>query len=116
MHASIPLFAMLFFLIEMSTYSSAAALDPAITGKDGAPMVLIPAGVFPMGVPQGDRDGGRDEYPRHECPGRCLLYRQIRDDERPLFSNSSRPLATAFRKTPEIPPEISGRATRSPNR
>src|SRR5688572_26284703 len=30
------------------------------------PMVLIPAGPFPMGVPLGDRDGGRDEYPRHE--------------------------------------------------
>ena len=37
-----------------------------VTAKDGAPMVLIPAGVFPMGVPKGDRDGGRDEYPRHE--------------------------------------------------
>ena len=37
-----------------------------ITGKDGAPMVLIPGGPFPMGVPPGDRDGGRDEYPRHE--------------------------------------------------
>jgi formylglycine-generating enzyme len=36
------------------------------TGKDGAPMVLIPAGPFPMGVPTGDRDGGRDEYPRHD--------------------------------------------------
>ena len=36
-----------------------------ITGKDGAPMVLIPAGSYPMGVPTGDRDGGRDEYPRH---------------------------------------------------
>jgi formylglycine-generating enzyme required for sulfatase activity len=36
------------------------------TGKDGAPMVLITAGSFPMGVPPGDRDGGRDEYPRHE--------------------------------------------------
>ena len=35
-------------------------------GKDGAPMVLVPAGSFPMGVPPGDRDGGRDEYPRHE--------------------------------------------------
>ena len=34
--------------------------------KDGAPMVMIPAGPFPMGVPAGDRDGGRDEYPRHE--------------------------------------------------
>jgi len=36
------------------------------TGKDGAPMVEVPAGSFPMGVPQGDRDGGRDEYPRHD--------------------------------------------------
>ena len=35
-------------------------------GKDGGPMVLVPAGSFPMGVPPGDRDGGRDEYPRHE--------------------------------------------------
>ena len=36
-------------------------------GEGGsAPMVLIPAGPFPMGVPLGDRDGGRDEYPRHE--------------------------------------------------
>jgi formylglycine-generating enzyme required for sulfatase activity len=37
-----------------------------VTGKDGAPTVLVPAGTFPMGVPKGDRDGGRDEYPRHE--------------------------------------------------
>src|SRR5215813_276254 len=36
------------------------------SAKDAAPMVLIPAGPFPMGVPPGDRDGGRDEYPRHE--------------------------------------------------
>ncbi|TLY24344.1 MAG: formylglycine-generating enzyme family protein [Nitrospirae bacterium] len=35
-------------------------------GKDGAPMVEVPAGSFPMGVPQGDRDGGGDEYPRHD--------------------------------------------------
>lgn len=35
-------------------------------GRDGAPMVLVPAGSFPMGVPKGDRDGDRDEYPRHE--------------------------------------------------
>ena len=34
--------------------------------KNGAPTVLVPAGLFPMGVPPGDRDGGRDEYPRHE--------------------------------------------------
>jgi len=35
-------------------------------GKDGAPMVVVPSGEFPMGVPEGDRDGGRDEYPRHQ--------------------------------------------------
>ncbi|MDH4081910.1 MAG: formylglycine-generating enzyme family protein [Nitrospira sp.] len=34
--------------------------------KDGAPMIVVPAGSFPMGVPSGDRDGGRDEYPRHD--------------------------------------------------
>jgi formylglycine-generating enzyme required for sulfatase activity len=43
---------------------SPQAVKPA--GKDGAPMVLVPAGPFPMGVPTGDRDGGRDEYPRHQ--------------------------------------------------
>ncbi len=35
-------------------------------GKDRAPMIEVPSGSFPMGVPPGDRDGGRDEYPRHE--------------------------------------------------
>jgi formylglycine-generating enzyme required for sulfatase activity len=54
--------------ILLATPVLSLAADPAkeIVGKDGAPMVLIPAGPFPMGVPQGDRDGGRDEYPRHE--------------------------------------------------
>jgi sulfatase modifying factor 1 len=42
-----------------------AALPKEIAGKDGAPLVLIPSGSYPMGVPTGDRDGGRDEYPRH---------------------------------------------------
>ena len=37
-----------------------------ITGNDGAPMIFIPAGPFHMGVPDGARDGGRDEYPGHE--------------------------------------------------
>ena len=44
----------------------ASALTPEVAGKDGAPMVLVPGGSFPMGVPPGDRDGGRDEYPRHD--------------------------------------------------
>lgn len=35
-----------------------------ITGKDGAPMVLIPAGEFWMGAPDGE--GDKDEHPRHK--------------------------------------------------
>jgi len=42
------------------------AADAVPPGDDGAPVVKVPAGPFPMGVPHGDRDGGRDEYPRHE--------------------------------------------------
>ena len=37
-----------------------------IEGKDGAPMVLVPEGVFPMGVPKAARDGGIDERPNHD--------------------------------------------------
>ncbi|HET7058506.1 MAG TPA: SUMF1/EgtB/PvdO family nonheme iron enzyme [Nitrospiraceae bacterium] len=50
------------------TTSAEPSTKPAseLAGKDGAPMILVPAGPFPMGVPKGDRDGGRDEYPRHE--------------------------------------------------
>jgi sulfatase modifying factor 1 len=45
----------------VATASSALAPPNEIQG-----LVLIPAGPFPMGVPAGARDGGRDEYPRHE--------------------------------------------------
>ncbi len=37
-----------------------------MVGKDGAPMVYIPAGTFPMGVPKAARDGGVDERPNHD--------------------------------------------------
>ena len=37
-----------------------------ILGKDTAPMVLVPEGVFPMGVPAAARDGGVDERPNHD--------------------------------------------------
>lgn len=38
--------------------------DREITGKDGAPMMLIPAGEFWMGSP--DDEGDKDEHPRHQ--------------------------------------------------
>ncbi len=53
-------------LLAIPALSLADGLEKEVKGKDGAPMVLIPEGSFPMGVPQGDRDGGRDEYPRHD--------------------------------------------------
>jgi len=40
-----------------------ADLQKTMTGKDGAPLVLIPAGEFLMGTSISLRDGGRDEYP-----------------------------------------------------
>ena len=42
------------------------ALPTEIIGKDGAPMVLVPEGIFPMGVPKAARDGGVDERPNHD--------------------------------------------------
>ena len=56
--------AMLF--LGAASAECAMAVEGEIKGKDGAAMVMVPAGPFPMGVPPGDRDGGRDEYPRHE--------------------------------------------------
>lgn len=53
-------------LVAVPAVTVAEGLEKEVTGKDGAPMVLIPEGSFPMGVPHGDRDGGRDEYPRHD--------------------------------------------------
>ena len=53
-------------LVAVPAVTVAEGLEKEVKGKDGAPMVLIPEGAFPMGVPHGDRDGGRDEYPRHD--------------------------------------------------
>ena len=40
-----------------------ADLPKTATGRDGAPLNLIPAGEFLMGTSISNRDGGRDEYP-----------------------------------------------------
>jgi len=63
----------LWFLVAMlvSSFGEAGVswgggLPSEFVGKDGAPMVLIPAGPFPMGVPKWARDGGVDERPNHE--------------------------------------------------
>lgn len=41
-----------------------SAVQSPTNGKDGAPMVLIPAGVSWMGSP--DSEGDKDEHPRHQ--------------------------------------------------
>jgi sulfatase modifying factor 1 len=48
-----------------SSPASGAEFPKTVTGKDGAPLVLIPAGEFLMGTSISQRDGGRDEYPEH---------------------------------------------------
>jgi len=60
------IFSLAVLLIGAAGVDSSANLPAETVSKDGALMVLVPAGPFPMGVPKGDRDGGRDEYPRHE--------------------------------------------------
>ncbi|NGZ60430.1 MAG: hypothetical protein CV081_08005 [Nitrospira sp. LK265] len=43
-----------------------ASLPKEITGKDGAPMVLVPAGVFTMGSREEDKEAHEDERPAHK--------------------------------------------------
>lgn len=61
--------ALFFIMVHVSQLLATELPDQRVVeppiGRDGAPMIVIPAGSFPMGVPTGDRDGGRDEYPRH---------------------------------------------------
>jgi sulfatase modifying factor 1 len=50
-------------LLAAPPVADPSELPPTVTGKDGAPMSLIPAGEFLMGTSLSNRDGGRDEYP-----------------------------------------------------
>jgi formylglycine-generating enzyme required for sulfatase activity len=65
-------FALRSWLMEGSSSSSSASASPngppaplpaEITGKDGASMVLIPAGEFLMGLSDGE--GAQDQHPQH---------------------------------------------------
>ena len=51
---------------DIATTLAADSQLQDIIGKDQAPMVSIPEGSFPMGVPKAARDGGVDERPNHE--------------------------------------------------
>ena len=53
-------------LFPGGTAFGSPALPSETIGKDGAPMVLVPEGIFPMGVPKAARDGGVDERPNHD--------------------------------------------------
>jgi formylglycine-generating enzyme required for sulfatase activity len=66
MHATLFMLISLTLALPPSLHAAGQSQAAPVAGKDGAPMVLVPAGPFPMGVPPGDRDGGRDEYPRHQ--------------------------------------------------
>lgn len=62
-------FGLLLILLPMNglgIVQAANTLTPTFTGKDGAPMALIPEGPFHMGVPHAARDGGVDERPNHK--------------------------------------------------
>ncbi len=51
---------------NLATTLAADGQPHEIIGKDRAPMIVIPEGPFPMGVPKAARDGGVDERPNHE--------------------------------------------------
>jgi formylglycine-generating enzyme required for sulfatase activity len=58
--------------VKTTGVESWSKAEPAkqIIGKDGAPMLLIPAGEFWMGSPDGE--GGKDEHPRHSVTLRAF--------------------------------------------
>ena len=53
-------------LIFLAMAIGAESESKEMIGKDGAPMVQVPEGKFPMGVPKAARDGGIDERPNHD--------------------------------------------------
>lgn len=77
---------------------STATRDPetpqTITGKDGAPMVLIPAGEFWMGSP--DVEGKDNEHPRHKV----FLNAFYMDKFEVTLSRYDRFIRSTYRKAP----------------
>lgn len=77
----------------------AAGTRPAkITGKDGAPMVLVPAGEFTMGAPDNDKDGFPDERPAHPVYLDAFYIDQ--------FEVTTARYATFFKETKRNPPQL----------
>ena len=53
-------------VVVTTEFAANADFPQTATGKDGAPLKLIPAGEFLMGTSLSNRDGGRDEYPERQ--------------------------------------------------
>jgi formylglycine-generating enzyme required for sulfatase activity len=68
-----------------------------ITGKDGAPMVLVPAGEFMMGSREDDKGARNDERPAHP------VY--LEDFSIDQYEVTTSRYATFFQKTKRTPPE-----------
>ena len=61
--------------VDTNKVSPPSTVPQTKTGKDGAPMVLVSAGAFTMGSPEGEGDA--DEHPEHEVYLKDFLHRPI---------------------------------------
>ncbi len=75
----------------------AGKLPQRITGKDGAPMVVVPAGEFWMGAREDDKDAQDDERPAHQVYLDAYYIDQ--------FEVTTSRYATFFQETKRDPPQ-----------
>jgi len=74
-----------------------AQIEREITGKDGAPMVLIPTGEFMMGSPEGE--DAEDEHPQHKV----YLDAYYMDKHEVTVAQYRKFCETTGRKMPDAP-------------